>query len=65
MKCNQPGYKRTYIVVHSGSEGYGGYAVSFLVGEHVHGSVYKRFGKLFGSGIGWAVRENPAVITLI
>ena len=64
-RYSQPSYNGTCIVVHSGSEGYGGYGIACLVVEHIHGSTFKRIGKPFGSGIGWAVRENPVAITLV
>ena len=63
VKCNQPGYKGTCIVVHSGSKGCGGYKVAFVAVEHIHGSTFRRPGKLFG--IGWAVPENPVTNTLV
>nr|CEG05190.1 unnamed protein product [Fusarium clavum] len=65
LKCNRAGYRGACIVVHSGSEGYGGYGVACPVVERLHGSMFKRLGKLFGSGIGWAVRENRVPITLV
>ncbi|RGP70207.1 hypothetical protein FSPOR_4107 [Fusarium sporotrichioides] len=62
---NDPGYKGTCIVAHSGYQGYGGFKVAFLLVEHITGSKYRRIGKLSGSGIGWEVHENSALITLV